>query len=344
MPRGRSWGGRKTGASGKWRWRGRGEGEKRAPGNKPCSEQFSRRPWGAPLIGRKINWISERPKNNARLQALNHMTAVERDFEIRCKKKKIVTEEFLGVWIKTDETQTKNVVDCCCVCGVEFTGRERKEQKEGDGRLGHIFEAVDATARKHGVRRQFVVQVPHKSKREAGHPTASKHGSECHNYVPTNKEVVWLFNAFARLLPWVDSAKTSSPLSHSWRLTFTPASTLPHSGTVVNLTQYHSKCNWRFMLQYKITGSDTLANGLLVDAIYGRSLIGRKINLLFDTQSAARLKGGGWTALNRVCSQGLFSPLLLFSPPPPPPPSFSARPSFPPAPRSAPGHLRMVEA
>ena len=31
----------------------------------------------------------------------------------------------------------------------------------------------------------------------------------------------------------------------------------------------------------------------------------------------------------------------LFCPPPPPPPSFSARPNFPPAPRSAPGYLRM---
>ena len=57
----------------------------------------------------------------------------------------------------TDEIPRKNAVDCCCGCGVEFTGREHKEQKERDGRLGHVFEAVDATlnqraqARKHGV-------------------------------------------------------------------------------------------------------------------------------------------------------------------------------------------------
>ena len=42
-----------------------------------------------------------------------------------------------------------------------------------------------------------------------------------------------------------------------------------------------------------------------------------------------------------ICSQGLFSPLLLFSPPLPPPPSFPLAQSFPPAPRSAPGSPRM---
>ena len=53
--------------------------------------------------------------------------------------------------------QQKNAAPRCCACGVEFTGREQKEQKERDGRLDHVFEAVDATlnqraqAHKHGV-------------------------------------------------------------------------------------------------------------------------------------------------------------------------------------------------
>ena len=38
--------------------------------------------------------------------------------------------------IETDEIPRKNAVDYFCACGVEFTGREQKEQKERDGRLG----------------------------------------------------------------------------------------------------------------------------------------------------------------------------------------------------------------
>ena len=140
----------------------RGQGEKEKGRKSPWEQTLFRAVQPPPL------WHdADRAKNNARLQALNHMTAVERSLEIRCKKKEIVAEDF---------------------CGVEFTGRERKEQEEGDRRLGHIFEAVDVTARKHGDRRQFAVQVPHKSK--SGCPTALKHGSECRDYVPTSKEAV----------------------------------------------------------------------------------------------------------------------------------------------------------
>ena len=78
----------------------------------------------------------------------------------------------------------------CCACGVEFTGREQKEQKKRDGRQDHVFEAVDATlnqrvqAHKHGVVSSRC-KYRTKSEREAGRPIGSKHGNECRHYVPT---------------------------------------------------------------------------------------------------------------------------------------------------------------
>ena len=107
-------------------------------------------------------------------------------------KKRRVAEEFRGVWIKTDEIPQK------------FTGREQKEQKERYlwimplRRLTRHWSphTLGAQARS----RQFTVEAPHiKSKREAGRPIGSKYSNECRFYVPTNREAVWLFNAFATI-------------------------------------------------------------------------------------------------------------------------------------------------